>query len=593
MPTAEDTGRERGVLMKGIGVSPGVVVGPVFLLNREALHVVERVLPAKALDHEIRRLEDALIETRRQIREIQKDLEGRAGGRNASILDAHLMVLDDRALIEDIIQEIRGSRRNVEAAVRNAAGRYAGVLASVQDDYLRERVADVKDVARRIIRNLRGEGEPSLMDLMGPHVIVAPDLEPSETASLPKETAVGFATDGGSPTSHTAVMARALEIPAIVALHDISRRVNPGDEILIDGNRGILIIYPTREQLEEYGRVAETRRSIEQGFVEMRHKPAETPDRHRITLSANIEGPEEVEGVIEHGATGIGLFRSEFLYLSRDEVVDEEEQAQIYREVAERLAPEPVIIRTLDLGGDKFFPGANLPDEMNPFLGCRSIRLSLRYPEQFKSQLRAILRANTRGNVKIMYPMISGAGEVVQANRILEEAKAELRAASVHFEEDIEVGAMIEIPSAALTADVIAEHVSFFSLGTNDLVQYTLAVDRVNENVAYLYEPTHPAVLKLIRLTVEAGHRHGIWVGLCGEMAAGPVLTPLLVGLDVDELSVAPGAVPVVKDVIRSVPYVRAKQLAETALSCKSATEVLDHCRALIREVAPEILELL
>jgi len=403
----------------------------------------------------------------------------------------------------------------------------------------------------------------------------------------------GFATDLGSPTSHTAVMARALEIPAIVALRDVSAKVSMGDEILVDGNKGVLIIHPTPKQLQEYGRVAETRRNIERGLTSLKHEPAETKDGHRIVLSANTEGPEEVDAVMQYGAEGVGLFRSEYLYLSRHAAVSEEEQTEVYSSVASRLAPAPVIIRTLDIGGDKLMPQDQPAREANPFLGCRSIRLSLLNPDGFKSQLRAILRASAEGNVKVMYPMISNVTEVIRANALLEQAKKELSQHRVAFQKDIEVGAMIEIPAAALTADTIAPHVSFFSLGTNDLIQYTIAVDRVNERVAYLYEPTHPAVLKLIQETVEAGHRHGIWVGLCGEMAADPLMTPLLLGMGVDEFSVAPMAVPLIKDAVRSVRHTQAKNLAVKALSCQSAVEVLSLCRRLTRRVAPEILELI
>lgn len=580
------------VILHGIGVSPGVVVGSVFVKAARMIHVVEREISTHEIEHEISRFEDALIETRRQIKDIQADLESRTAGSDASILDAHLMVLDDRTFIEEVITYVREKHKNVETAVKEATDGYASVLASLKDDYLRERVADVKDVGRRIIRNLSGDSVSSREELRRKHIIVARDLAPSETAALRKDTVIGFATDMGSPTSHTAVMARALEIPAIIGLHDISERVLTGDEVLIDGNKGVFIIHPTPKQLEKYGKVAKARRTIERELIGLKHEPAETRDGHRIILSANIEEPEEIDAVIQYGAQGVGLFRSEYLYLSRDKIVSEEEQAEAYKKVASRLAPAPVIIRTLDLGGDKFFPDAQLPQEANPFLGCRSIRLSLLQPEQFKSQLRAILRASTKGNVKIMYPMISNAGEVISANELLEEAKNELAASRTPFDKEIEVGAMIEIPCAALMAGVIAEHVKFFSIGTNDLIQYTIAVDRVNESVAYLYEPTHPAVLKLINFTIDAGHQHGIWVGLCGEMAADPLMTSLLLGMGVDELSVAPSAVPLVKDAIRSVKYSRAKQLAEVALSCKSAVEVMSHCRKLTREIAPEILEL-
>jgi len=590
---SEDEQKNDGaVLLHGIGVSPGVVIGPAFLMLDTESHVVEHRIAKDQVDGEIRRFEEALIETRRQIREIQRNLEARSLGADASILDAHLMVLDDRPFIEEVVDEVRENLRNVEAVVRAAADRYASVLASVDDDYLRERVADVKDVARRIIRNLGGDTDSMLDAITKKHIVVACDLAPSDTASLRKEMVVGFATDMGSPTSHTAVMARALEIPAVVALHEVTKHAGPGDEVLIDGNKGVLIVRPTPEQLEEYGKVAEARKTIERELSTLRHEPAETLDGRCVTLSANVEEPAEIDAVLEYGAEGIGLFRSEYLFLARDRIVTEEEQALAYEETASRLTPSPVIIRTLDMGGDKFMPSLHIGHEANPFLGCRSIRLSLRETAAFRSQLRAILRASRYGNVKIMYPMISSVGEVLRANEILEEAKAELREAGTPFDEHIEAGAMIEIPSAALTAGVIAKHVQFFSIGTNDLIQYTIAVDRVNENVAYLYEPTHPAVLRLIRDTVDAGHENGIWVGLCGEMAADPLMTPLLLGLGLDEFSVAPSAVPLVKDAVRSVEYTRAKKLAETALSCETAVEVLGHCRELTRQVAPEILEL-
>jgi len=582
--------RER--VMHGIGVSPGVVVGPAYVLVAPEMRVVEREVSAGEVPGEIARLEEALIETRRQIKEIVRNLEQAAEVHNASILDAHLMVLDDRAFVEEIIREIRDRSRNVEAAVRDVSERYASVLASVEDDYLRERVADVRDVARRILRNVSGDVEPAVHAPGYRHVLVAQDLAPSDTAGLRKDKVLALATDMGSPTSHTAVMARALEIPAIVALHDVSEHAETGDEILIDGNKGVLIVHPSAEELENYGKVAEARRSIERELSSLRQERAETVDGHRIVLSANVEGPEEMDAVAHYGAEGVGLFRTEFLYLASNRFMNEDEQAEVYTQVASRLAPDPVIIRTLDLGGDKFPFDARLPGELNPFLGFRSIRLMLSHPEEFRGQLRAILRASAVGNVRIMYPLITRVEEVVQANALLEEAKRELRAAGTAFDPDIEVGVMIEVPSAALSADIIAGEVKFFSLGTNDLVQYTLAVDRVNERVANLYEPTHPAVLKLIRATVDAGHEKGIWAGLCGEMAANPLIAPLLVGLGVDELSVAPSAVPPVKDAIRSVTLAEARELAGEALASRSAGDVLTRCRQLIGRVAPEILEL-
>jgi len=584
---------DREEILQGIGVSPGVAIGPAFILAEENMHVPERKIEPDAVFGEIARFEEALVETRKQIRQIQQTLREQTQSKDASILDAHLMVLDDRTFIEEVIVNVRQDFKNIEWVVQSASDKYASVLDAVEDDYLRERVADVKDVARRIIRNLLGTAAVSHSDFPQNHIIVADDLAPSETASLPKDTIIGFATNLGSPTSHTAVMARALEIPAVVGLHDITGRVRAGCNILIDGNKGVLIINPSKAHLREYGKLVKARRSIEDGLSSIQHEPAQTKDGHRITLSANAESPADVETVIHHGANGIGLLRSEFLYMASDHIMTEDEQTKIYTDIAERLNPAPLIVRTLDLGGDKFIPGQRIRKEENPFLGCRSIRVSLKYPAFFKQQLRAILRASKYGNVRIMYPMISSVSEVLDANRFLAEAKEEVKAEGCKFDEDINVGVMIEIPAAALAADTIAEHVDFFSIGTNDLVQYTIAVDRGNELVAYLYEPTHPAVLKLIKMTIDAAHANGIWVGLCGQMAADPLMTGLLLGMGVDELSVNPRAVPLVKDTIRSLVFSQATELASKALTCKSASEVLIHCRNLTEKVAPEILELI
>ena len=578
--------------LAGIGVSPGVVIGPVYLLTPVAIDVVERELAPEEVAGEIGRFESALIETRRQLREIQAALSRGAGAGDAAILDAHLMVLDDRTLIEEMITHVEEGMRNVEFAVKQACDKYAGILDAMRDEYLRERVADVRDVGRRLIRNLTGQMPSSIAELPRDHVIVADDLAPSETASLRRDEVAGFATDLGSPTSHTAVMARALEIPAVVGLHDITRRVTAGDQLLLDGNKGIAIINPTAEQLETYGRVAAARRSIERSLSGLRTEAACTRDGHRIVLSANMEGVEELGSVEQYGADGIGLYRTEFLFLTKGHMLSEVEQNDAYMQVARHLSPHPVIIRTVDLGGDKFFPTVDMHSGSNPFLGCRSIRLSLRHPDVFKQQLRAILRASAGGNVKMMYPMISNVEEVLQANAHLEEAKNDLRKAGEPFDEKIDVGVMIEIPGAAMVAEALAQHVDFFSIGTNDLIQYTLAVDRGNERVAYLYEPTHPAVLKLIKRTVAAAHNAGIWAGVCGEMAADPVMAPLLLGLGVDELSMMPRAVPVIKDVIRSLHLPQVQQLANQALMCDSSKDVAESCRILVGQVAPEILEL-
>jgi phosphotransferase system enzyme I (PtsI) len=592
MRRCEATDDPRGVEVHGIGVSPGVAIGPVFVIVDLMLHVPERTLAPEEVSAEVGRFEDALIQTRHQIREIQRNLAEWAAGGDAAILDAHLMVLDDYTLIEEVIQQVTVGRRNVEAAVRTTVDKHAAALSAIQDEYLRERASDLRDVMRRLLRNLTGKPSASDHKPGEKHIVVAHDLAPSEAASLNRDLVLGLALDMGSPTAHTAVLARAMDIPAVVALRDFGERLTTGDEVLIDGNKGVVILRPTPEQLVEYGRRAEVRKSIQRDLAGLRDKPAETKDGRRIILSANIEGREDLRTVKEHGAEGVGLLRSEYLYLRSHGAVGEQEQTAVYDEVAASLVPAPVIVRTLDIGGDKWFLSDTHPTEANPFLGCRSIRLSLLHPEHFKTQLRAILRASRHGNVKIMYPMICSVQEVIRANELLEEAKQELTRDGVAFDPKIEVGAMIEIPSAALTADAIAQHVQFFSIGTNDLIQYTLAVERGNERVAYLYEPTHPAVIGLIRQTVQAGHDRGIWVGLCGEMASDPLLTPLLIGLGLEELSMAPPAIPLVKDVVRGLCYKDAKRLADEAATCRSAEDIRMASRELLERMAPEILEL-
>jgi len=591
--SGENTERKE-IVLHGIGVSPGIVIGQAYLVRLEKDYVVERALSEDEVPQEIARLERALIETRRQIKDIQRNLESQSAHGNGNILDVHLMVLEDRAFIGDVLQTIKDKRVNAEPVLWATANKFVAILSGVEDDYLRERVADIKDVTRRVARNLVGKKAGAIGNLPSKSIIVANDLAPSETASLRKDLVLGLATDLGSPTSHSAMMARAMQIPAVVGLRDISSRVSSGDQILIDGNKGVLIINPSRQRIETYSKVLEERRHIESGLMELKNSPAETKGGEgRVTLSANIEWPEDVDSVIEHGAEGVGLFRTEYAYLAASELPTEEKLAEGYERVASRLAPAPVIIRTIDVGGDKLASCLGLPGESNPFLGLRSIRLALAEPEMFKTQLRAILRASTHGNVRIMYPMITCVEEVVQANEILSQAKKELRAEGVPFNSEIEVGIMVETPSAALTAEQIAPLVKFFSLGTNDLIQYSMAVDRVNERVAYLYQPTHPAILKLIKMTIDAGHKHGLWVGVCGEMAADPIVCPLLIGLGVDEISVSPSAVPMIKDAIRSMQMSELKDLAERSMSAKSAADVLDQCREMVRRRAPEILELM
>ncbi len=584
---------QRELELKGIGASPGIVSGPVLLLKTDALPLPEYAIPAEDVPREMVRLETALIETRRQLHEIQQRVGEAMGVESAGIFEAHLHVVDDPSFVDEVYRDVREKRKNIEKILFEVSERYAQTLLQMEDDYLRERAADIRDVTARVLRNLAGGGGEWLAGLDSPRVLVARDIAPSEMASFDRRKILGVVTELGSPTSHAAIMARAMDLPAIVGLRGATARLADGDRVILDGVRGILVMHPSPAREEAYGRIARSRSIIQKRLATLRDEEAVTIDGHAVALSANIEMPADVEAAWERGARGIGLFRSEYLYLAGPGEPSEERQYQAYAEVARNIMPESAIIRTLDLGGDKVAAVGKIPEEFNPFLGWRAIRLCLGRPAMFKTQLRAILRASAHNpKLRIMYPMISSATEVDQANDLLEGCKAELAAAGIVFNRDIEVGVMIEIPSAALTADMIAPKVKFFSIGTNDLVQYTLAVDRGNERVAHLYEPTHPAVLQLIRHTVEAGHRHGIWTGVCGETAGNPVLVPLLLGLGVDELSASPGAIPLVKDVIRHIRFSEAQDLAEATRGMSTGAEVLGHCRALVRRAAPEILEL-
>jgi phosphotransferase system enzyme I (PtsI) len=544
------------------------------------------------LAQEVERLEKALVLTRHQILEIQRKVGEGMGAQEGSIFDAHLLVLEDRTLLDEVVRVIREQKVNAEHAFHTVAERYAATLAAIEDEYLRERATDMRDVTTRVLNNLLGlEEEADLRHLKEPCIIVSHDLTPSNTAQLDKRKVLGFATDVGSKTSHTAIMARSLRIPAVVGLKDVSGQVESGQYALLDGFNGVLILNPSDQALYEYGQLILRQATLQQRLQDLLTEPAITLDGHRVLLNANIEQAADTAQVKANGAEGVGLFRTEYLFLNREYLPGEEQQYQDYREAAAALKPLPVVIRTLDLGGDKFLAHMQMPTELNPFLGWRAIRISLQERDIFRAQLRAILRASVEGNVKVMYPMISGLDELKQANALLEEYKAELREEKIPFDEHLEVGAMIETPSAAIVAESLAKRVKFFSIGTNDLIQYSLAVDRMNEKIAHLYEPTHPAIVRLIKSTVDAAHKHNVRVTVCGEMAGDPVLAPLLLGLGVDELSAAPSLVPSLKYLIRRLKLSEARELAAFALECESAAEILARCQALTGEIAPSLFE--
>jgi phosphotransferase system enzyme I (PtsI) len=567
------------IRFEGAGVSPGIARGQVHVVRDELDEVVRYSIASSQVTDEISRFETALIQTRMQILEMQQRIAESIGAKDAAIFDAHLLVVEDRTLIDEVLRKLETDLCNVEWIFQEVATRYAETLNKIDDPYLRERALDIQDVTKRVIHNLQGKAPKTFLALAEPHILVAHNLTPSDTASMDRAKVLGIATDLGSRTSHAAILARSLNIPAIVGLHDITAKLDTGQHVLLDGSDGCLIVDPTPETLAHYAEIESRRAKVTARLKELRETTSTTRDGRHIVLSANIELPEDVEAVEANGAEGIGLYRTEFLYLNRTTLPTEDEQYTIYRRVAERVRPNPLIIRTFDLGGDKLAPGTvDITDELNPFLGWRAIRFCLENVEIFKTQLRAILRASVVGNVKLMFPMISGLDELRRAIAILGECKEELRSAKIDAAEKVEVGAMVEIPSAAICASVLAPEVDFFSIGTNDLIQYALAVDRVNEKIAHLYEPTHPAVLRLLKMIADAGHAHNIWVGVCGEMAGDIALIPLLLGLGVEELSAASVLVPRVKRAVQSLSIPECRELVEETFKLNTASEILARC---------------
>jgi len=572
-------GAHQEIRFEGAGVSPGTACGKIHVVRDDLDDVARYPIAPSQVPDEIGRFETALIQTRMQILEMQQRIAESIGAKDAAIFDAHLLVVEDRTLIDEVLRKLETDLCNVEWVFQEVATRYAETLNKIDDPYLRERALDIQDVTKRVIRNLQGKAPKTFLALSESHILVAHNLTPSDTASINRANVLGIATDLGSRTSHAAILARSLNIPAVVGLHDITAKLETGQHVLVDGSDGLLIVNPAAETIAHYQEVESRRARVVAQLRELRTTRSTTRDGRHVVLSANIELPEDVEAVAANGAEGIGLFRTEFLYLNRTTLPTEDEQFETYRKVAERVRPDPLIIRTFDLGGDKLAPGTvDITDELNPFLGWRAIRLCLEHIDIFKTQLRAILRASTVGNIKIMFPMISGLDELRRAKAVLAECNEELRRSNIPLGEEIEVGAMIEIPSAAICANVLAPEVDFFSIGTNDLIQYALAVDRVNEKIAHLYRPTHPAILRLLRMIAEAAHAHHIWVGVCGEMAGDVALIPLLLGLGMDELSAGATLVPRIKRAVQSLAIPECRELVEEALKLNTASEILERC---------------
>lgn len=587
-----ESGDNRERIFRGIPASEGVCQAKIIVLRKPDAKIPERSLSKEDIPAEIQRFEAALTQTRTDIREVQAKVSEAMGAQDAGIFEAHLMVLEDRTLIDGTVSIVEQDKINVEQAFQQVIDKYTASLAAIDDAYLRERVSDMRDISSRVLDNLLGRKGGELLDAINePCIVVCHEMPPSMTVALDEKEVLGIATDIGGKTSHMAIMARSMGIPAVSGLGDISQQIHSGDFALLDGYNGVVAVDPSQQTQFEYGLLIRRKQDLAEQLRELRDKPAKTLDGTRITLSANIEHPSDVEMVREYGAEGVGLFRTEYLFIHRDTLPTEEEQYEAYAAVARGLTPNPVLIRTLDLGGDKFLTQLKVPEEMNPFLGWRAIRFCLEEKEIFSAQLRAILRASAHGDIRMMYPMISGVGEMDEANALVEECKAQLTEEGVEFNPDMEIGAMIEIPSAVMVADDLAKRAKFFSIGTNDLIQYSLAVDRMNERIAHLYQPTHPAILNLIRLTVEAAERNGIWAGVCGEMAHDPALVPLLLGLGIKELSAATPSIPNIKYLIRNLDLNEAKELAAEALKLESSAEILERSTAMARRIAPDLFK--
>lgn len=574
----------------GLGVSPGVVVREAFVYETEGYRIPRHLITPKEVLHEIKRLEKALEEAGMEINALEKETSIKLGSEIGAIFGTHRTILHDERLKREFIKRIEETNFTPEYSISLSLRTYIRKLRAVEDPFLSERVSDIFDIERRLLRKLLGEKKQELKELTDEVVLIAHDLSPSETVSLDTTKIKGFATDVGGRTSHSAIVAKALGIPAVVGLGKVTTDVFGGDNVIIDGKHGVVIVRPDEKTLREYRAREKKIRVFEVKLsAEVKDVPAETPDGRLISLLGNIESPKEISTTLAHGAGGIGLYRTEFLFLGSNTTPTEAAHFNAYLGAVQELGDKPIIIRTVDLGADKFI-GADSQRERNPFLGCRSIRYCFEHPDIFTTQIRALLRASAFGNIKILFPLISSLQELRQAKHMVREVMDELSHKGIPFDDKIQMGVMIEVPSAVIIADALAKEVDFFSIGTNDLIQYSLAVDRDNERVAYLYSPAHPAILRLLKMTIKAAEENNIPVGICGEMGSDLEFTILLVGLGLSELSVAPAMIiPEVKKVIRSITYEGAKKIAETVCGFDDPDKTTKHLRGIANEILPDI----
>jgi phosphotransferase system enzyme I (PtsI) len=563
MPNIKD------ITIKGIAASPGVAIGKVFLLKNDDFYPIYKEIPKNNREDEKKRLNDAIKKTKAELKATHDKINDVLGKNYAQITDVHLLILADPSIRKDVDKFINEGI-NAEYAIFKVIDKIIRSFEAIEDDYFKERILDIQDIGKKILGNLLGKQRTTLVSSNENSIVVSRNLTPADTVAIKENLVKGFATDIGGKTSHTAIVAQGLAIPAVAGLKIISSRAKTGDTIIVDGNKGKIILNPTAETLTKYKKECSIQLAKGKELEKLKDLPAETIDKHKVLISANIDNPDEVQLVLNSGAVGIGLYRTEFMYFNRKDLPSEKDHFEEYSKVAKAMSPYTTIIRTIDLGGDKLTKMGllNMKHEENPFLGLRAIRLCLKYPDIFVNQLRGVLKASAYGKIRLMYPMISTLEELHEANRILGKVKQDLKKERIKFDEKIEVGSMIEVPSAAMIIDAIAKEVDFVSIGTNDLIQYTLAVDRVNENVASLYDPLHPTILRFIKRIVDESHEAGIDVGMCGEMAGDPYYTPVLLGLGLDEFSVASAQIPKIKRVIRNISFEDVQRIAKEILKC-------------------------
>ncbi|EGQ3766453.1 phosphoenolpyruvate--protein phosphotransferase [Staphylococcus pseudintermedius] len=565
-------------IIKGIAASDGVAIAKAYLLVEPDLSFNNEKTDQP--EAEVQKFNEALNNSKIELTKIRNHAEEQLGADKAAIFDAHLLVLDDPELIQPIEEKIKNESASAPQALTEVTQNFITIFESMDNEYMKERAADIRDVAKRVLAHILGVELPNPSIIDESVIIVAHDLTPSDTAQLNKQYVQGFVTNIGGRTSHSAIMSRSLEIPAVVGTKSISESVQQGDMVIVDGLTGDVIVNPSDDEIKAYQHKLESFFADREALKQLRDEPSKTLDGHEVELAANIGTPNDLEGVHNNGAEGIGLYRTEFLYMGRDNMPTEDEQFEAYKKVLESMKGKRVVVRTLDIGGDKELPYLNLPEEMNPFLGYRAIRLCLDQPEIFRPQLRALLRASAYGKLNIMFPMVATIQEFRDAKALLLEEKENLKQEGVEVSDDIELGIMVEIPATAALADVFAKEVDFFSIGTNDLIQYTMAADRMSERVSYLYQPYNPSILRLIKQVIDASHQEGKWTGMCGEMAGDETAIPLLIGLGLDEFSMSATSILKARRQIKDLSRTEMVQLADRALNCATVDEVVDLVKA-------------